>query len=306
MFNRFVIHRRTAAKNTTVAKRSAIRFFILPPVLFHIYTKNLFGGRQRGRPFHPLFFPRKGSQFNRMEKIFAGRTALVIGGTGGIGRAVALGLAERGAALVVHGGSSQERLLGTLEEIGKTGAKADGFLLLINGAAAAEEIAARFPNPDILVCAWGPFKQGSLETLDKEFWQNMAESNLVFPGTLVSLVIRGMIERNWGRILLFGGTNTDTIRGFTTTAAYSAAKTALGVVAKSAAKIAAGRGVTCNVICPGLTDTEYTPEVLKKYNREKSPGKPLSPEQVARAAIAVLENPAVNGAVIPVDGGLVL
>jgi NAD(P)-dependent dehydrogenase (short-subunit alcohol dehydrogenase family) len=116
-----------------------------------------------------------------------------------------------------------------------------------------------------------------------------------------------MMERNWGRILLFGGTNTDTVRGYITTPAYSAAKTALGVAAKSAARIGADRGVTCNVICPGLTDTEYLDGQARTYNREKSPGgRPLTSGDIALAALAVMENPAVNGAVIPVDQGTVL
>ena len=238
---------------------------------------------------------------------FLGRKALVVGGTGGIGRAVALGLAERGAEVTVHGGSSQQRLDSTLEALRKTGAQADGFLLPIDGNDVADRIFVCSPPPDILVCAWGPFKQEKLEALDRNFWQKMTENNLIFPGILVSLVIRGMIERNWGRILLFGGTNTDTIRGYTTTVAYSAAKTALGVIAKSVAKSAGMRGVTCNVVCPGLTDTEYTKAAQRRYNREKSPGKrPLSVEQIAQAALAILENPNVNGAVVPVDQGLTL
>ena len=243
--------------------------------------------------------------------IFTGKKALIIGGTGGIGRAVALGLAERGAELAVHGGSSAERLESTLRAVRERGAKADGFLLRIEGpasaSAAAEEIIARAPEPDILVSAWGPFRQGKLEALDREFWQGMVESNLVFPGLLVSLALRGMMERGWGRILLFGGTNTDTIRGFTTTTAYSAAKTALGVLAKSVAKTAASRGVTCNVLCPGLTDTEYTTEELSRYNREKSPGgKPLMPEQLAATALSILADASLNGAVIPADQGVIL
>jgi 3-oxoacyl-[acyl-carrier protein] reductase len=238
---------------------------------------------------------------------FLGKKALVIGGTGGIGKAVALGLAERGAELTVHGGSSREKLEETLTAIRGNGGKGDGFILSINGPADAEKIIARSEPPDILVCAWGPFKQGKLENLDRNFWQAMTDNNLVFPGTLVSLVISGMMQRGWGRILLFGGTNTDTIRGFTTSAAYSAAKTALAVIAKSAAKTAACRQVTCNVVCPGLTETEYTTEELRQYNREKSPGgNPLKPAQVAAAAIAIMENAGINGAVIPVDGGLVL
>jgi len=243
-----------------------------------------------------------------MEKPFLGRKALVIGGTGGIGRAVAIGLAEKGAELVVHGGSSRERLESTLKAVKESGANGDGFLLSIEKPeTSAAEILARFPQIDILVCAWGPFKQGSIEELNGEFWQTMVANNLIFPGILVSGVLRGMIGRNWGRILLFGGTNTDTIRGFTGTAAYSTAKTALGVMAKSVAKSCGGRGVTCNVLCPGLTDTEYTQIEQRRYNLEKSPlGKPMSPEQIAATALAILENPCINGAVITSDQGLVL
>jgi 3-oxoacyl-[acyl-carrier protein] reductase len=243
-----------------------------------------------------------------MEKPFLGKKALVVGGTGGIGRAVAVGLAEKGADLIVHGGSSRERLESTLNTVRESGAKAEGFLLSVDRPeAAAEGILARSPQIDILVCAWGPFKQGNIEELNGEFWQNMAANNLIFPGILVSGVLRGMMERNWGRILLFGGTNTDTIRGFTTTSAYSAAKTALGVIAKSAAKSCGSRGITCNVLCPGLTNTEYTQEEQERYNSEKTPGgKPLSPQQIALAAIAILENPCINGAVITSDQGLVL
>ena len=242
-----------------------------------------------------------------MIDTFTGKKALVIGGTGGIGRALAQGLAEEGAELTVHGGSSQERLENTINTIRGNGGKADGFLLRIESPSAAEQILARSPAPDILVCAWGPFLRRKLETCDRELWKNMVESNLVFPGILVSLVLQGMMERNWGRILLFGGTNTDNIRGFTTTTAYSAAKTGLGVIAKSAARTAASRGVTCNVVCPGFTETEYTSEELRRYYREKIPaGKPMCAGELARAALAILANPCLNGAVIPADQGVIV
>ena len=242
-----------------------------------------------------------------MTDTFSGKKALVVGGTGGIGRAVALGLAELGAEVTVHGGSSGERLDNTLKAIRENGGKANGFLLQIDGPDAAGEIFARCPFPDILICAWGPFDRGNLSTTDREFWQRMVENNLIFPGILVSLCLKGMIEQKWGRILLFGGTNTDTIRGFTTTAAYSAAKTALGVIAKSVAKEADSRGITCNVVCPGLTDTEYSGEEQRYYNRKKTPGgRPLKAEQIAQMALSILENPGINGAVVPVDQGIVL
>ena len=238
---------------------------------------------------------------------FSNRKALIIGGSGGIGRAVALGLAASGAELIVHGGSSQERLDSAIAEIREIGGKAEGFLLYIDSPSAAERILARCPAPDILVCAWGPFRQGPLEETGCDFWQAMAENNLIFPGILVSLALKGMIKQNYGRILLFGGTNTDTIKGYTTTVAYSAAKTALGVIAKSAAKTAGAYGVTCNVVCPGLTETEYTSEDQMRYYREKVPGGiPMRTEQIARAALEFLGNPCLNGAIAAVDQGVVL
>jgi 3-oxoacyl-[acyl-carrier protein] reductase len=243
----------------------------------------------------------------KAKKVFSGRKALVIGGSGGIGREMALALAERGARITVHGGNSRERLESALDAVRALGGEAEGFLCPADVPGAAERILARAPDPDILVCAWGPFKRGALETLDAHFWETMVSGNLIFPGTIVSLALCGMMKRKWGRILLFGGTNTDIIRGFTSTAAYSAAKTALGVIAKSAAKTAGKQGITCNVICPGLTDTEYLDEEARAYNRERSPsGKALSPAEIALAALAILENPSINGAVVPVDQGLAL
>ena len=239
--------------------------------------------------------------------VFSGKKALVVGGTGGIGREVALLLAENGAELTIHGGSSAEKLNTIIETINNNGGRADGFLLPIESPGSAEKILALSPPVDILVCAWGPFKRAKLEAHDIESWQNMVEGNLIFPGILTSKVIKGMMDRNWGRILLFGGTNTDTIRGFTTTTAYSAAKSALGVIAKSVAKTAGSHSVTCNVLCPGLTDTEYTSEELRQYYREKSPGGlALNAKEIAMAALAVLTNPCVNGAVVPADNGLSL
>ncbi|MDR2095387.1 MAG: SDR family NAD(P)-dependent oxidoreductase [Treponema sp.] len=270
-----------------------------------------------------------------MIEKFAGKKALIIGGTGGIGRELAVGLAKQGALTVLHGGSSQQGLESALAAIQEAGGRAEGFLYPADGDGAAEAIlnlaAVLFGKhggtpesapsragyaeknyrsdmlPDILVCAWGPFFRKPIGEMNGGDWHYLIKNNLIFPGILISLVINGMIDKKWGRILLFGGTNTDTIRGFSTTAAYSAAKTGLGVLAKSVARTAGPHGVTCNVICPGLTDTEYTDEGTKAYNRRLSPGgKALDPADSARMAFAVLENERINGAVIPVDAGVVL
>ena len=239
--------------------------------------------------------------------MITGKKALVIGGSGGIGKAVSIALAKEGVLVAVHGGSSQEKLDRTLAEIHAAGGKAQGFLCNAEEPGAAEKILSAAPDADIVVCAWGPFERSALIAMDATFWERMTLHNLAFPGTIVSLAISGMIERGYGRILLFGGTNTDTVRGFKTTAAYSAAKTALGVLAKSAARAGADRGVTCNVLCPGLTDTEYLDENELAYNRENSPGKKaFDVSEIAQMAVSVIKNPSLNGAIIPLDKGIVI
>ena len=243
--------------------------------------------------------------FKNINKLFFGKKALVVGGTGGIGREISLGLAEKGAELIIHGGSSKEKLDSVLEEVKEYGGKAQGFLLTIKDHSAAEEIFKLSHEINMFVCAFGPFSRSSLDKTEAESWQNMAMGNLIFPGIMVSLVLPAMIREKWGRILLFGGTNTDSIRGFLTSTAYSAAKTGLGVIAKSVARSYSGYDISCNVICPGLTDTEYLDEQEIKYNRGKSPlGKTLSPKDIAAVCMDIMENPNINGAIIPVDKGI--
>jgi 3-oxoacyl-[acyl-carrier protein] reductase len=267
---------------------------------------------------------------------FSGKTALIIGGSGGIGRELALGLADRGANLVIHGGNSPERLESALAELRKRAAAArparpaaiSGFLCALGRDMGPEQAAdyilakarivpeltrralkERGSPPDMLICSWGPFIRAPLIDTNPKIWHSLIENNLIFPGILISGVLHDMLDRRWGRILLFGGTGTAEVCGFTTTVAYSAAKTALGVLAKSAAKTAleAGApGVTCNVICPGLTDTEYTAAADRVYNREHSPGGAMESWEIARAALGVLENSAINGAVLPIDRGIAL
>jgi 3-oxoacyl-[acyl-carrier protein] reductase len=253
-----------------------------------------------------LYYPKM--VYNRsMERIFSGKKALVIGGTGGIGKAVALRLGARGARVFIQGGSSPERLEGTVKVIRDAGGEAEGFLCDAALPESAADILGRVPSPDILVCAWGPYKRAALDELSARDWLFLTVNNLALPGILISSVLGDMIRKKWGRILLFGGTNTDTIRGFSTTAAYSAAKTALGVVAKSVALTAGPHGVSCNVVCPGLTDTEYTGEDAGNYNRERSPGGiPLNSSEIADLAVQILEHSPVNGAIIPIDRGLKL
>ncbi len=252
-----------------------------------------------------LHFIKKNGIIKYMNQFFSGKRALVVGGSGGIGAAISIKLAGTGAEVYVHGGRSQEKLDKTLETIRKSGGKAEGFLYPADQDGAASAILSRAPKPDILVCSWGPFLQQPLAEMTQGQWEYSIKNNLIFPGILISLVLDDMISKGWGRIILLGGTNTSTIRGFSTTAAYSAAKTALGVLAKSVAIQAGPAGVTCNVVCPGLVETEYADKAMKDYIKKHSPpGQIEKPMDIAEFVVATLPLDQLNGAVIPVDYGI--
>ncbi|AEJ18401.1 SDR family NAD(P)-dependent oxidoreductase [Gracilinema caldarium] len=251
-----------------------------------------------------------------MDTFFSNRSALVIGGSGGIGKAVTLALAAAGAQLYIHGGHSRSRLENTLQEVQQIQMKQGCPLeqqqhrILLQPITGSESVPALLkfaPEVDILVCAYGPFFKKDITHMTAEDWDYLVTMNLALPGALVSAYLESMIQQAWGRILLFGGTNTDSIRGFTTTTAYSAAKTGLGVLAKSVARIGGSVNVTCNVICPGMTETEYLDEQARRYALGKAPGGILLQcEDIAETALAILHNPHQNGTIIALDKGLVI
>jgi NAD(P)-dependent dehydrogenase (short-subunit alcohol dehydrogenase family) len=136
-------------------------------------------------------------------------------------------------------------------------------------------------------------------------WKRITELNLSLPGMLVSRYLGTMMEKSFGRIVLFGGSATDTIRGYRKTSVYAAAKTALGVIARSVAKQYARYNISCNVICPGYVDTEYYTEEEKRKIRAKMPQNILiSTEEIADMVEYVLLRPSINGTVIPVNSGI--
>jgi 3-oxoacyl-[acyl-carrier protein] reductase len=237
---------------------------------------------------------------------------VVVGGSGGIGSEVSRLLYAAGADLVIHGRSAGKarRLAESFErefpespasattvESGLDSGSAGGFVRSLLGSGKA----------DILVVAFGPFLRKSLETTSPEEWSEAVMLNLALPGSLVSACLPGMLDSGYGRILLFGGTRTDQIRGFASNAAYAAAKTGLGSLTKSVARAGAGRGVSCVLICPGLVDTEYLGEIERTIWAKKAPGKRLIPvrELAERAfALAMDDSGAYNGAIVSLDGGL--
>jgi NAD(P)-dependent dehydrogenase (short-subunit alcohol dehydrogenase family) len=239
-------------------------------------------------------------------KTLSGKRAVVIGGTGGIGRAVSLALAEAGAGLSITGGRSAERLDAMVRTLKGKGVASEGVLRRIDGPNDLGAAADVCVGADILVVAYGPFARKPVAESGAKDWIDAAVLNLALPGSCVSAALPGMADRRFGRIILFGGTGTDLPRPVLTNCAYAAAKTGLGVVVKTVAAEFADRNVAALLICPGFTETEYLSEADKTALRAKSPTETLvKPEEIARIVVDfAVQNPAVlNGIVLPADFG---
>lgn len=239
--------------------------------------------------------------------------AVIIGGSGGIGRSISSMIAEKVGSLCIHAGHESEsfrHLAVSLAQKTKiipvvhSFSLDNGFDSFFSGFYESELYECML-NADILCICYGPFLQKAVHEMTDTEWVETSFFNFTWPGILVSRVLPGMMKRGFGRIVLFGGTKTDTMRVFKTNPAYGAAKTALCSIVKSVSAAYSQYGITCNAVLPGFVETEYITETEKKYYESISPGNSmLLPESAAKAVLYLIENPAVSGTLLTVDGGL--
>ncbi len=212
-----------------------------------------------------------------------GKNALVVGGTGGIGLEIALLLKDLHADVVVAGRHSVEKSHGLRTVTVDFG--------LGPGELSRPEIHSLLEKCDILVFSYGPFVQKKLHETTADDWIRMAVDNYALPGIAVSTVLPGMVERKFGRILLFGGTRTFQINPYRTNAAYAGAKTGISVIIRSLSAEYSKHGITCNGIFPGFT--------------RNAPGRDFAVGErtVAEQAVNLLCSPDLNGVLLSVDRG---
>ena len=214
---------------------------------------------------------------------FNGKKALVIGGTSSIGLSLAVQLNELGASVTVTGRNPPRKNSGVLGFI-QLDFEKDGIECLEK-----DPVRSLLCECDVLAVTYGPFIQKPLHQTSTDDWKKLALHDFALPGIALSLALHGMMERNFGRVLFFGGTRTDKIRSYKTNAVYAAAKTALDVIVKSTAEHYAQYGITCNAICPGFTRNAPSPEYL------------IPEEEMASQALRLLSTPDSNGQILRVD-----
>ncbi|EFF89369.1 gluconate 5-dehydrogenase [Streptomyces sp. e14] len=241
-----------------------------------------------------------------------GRTAVVTGGSSGIGRAIAGALARAGAGVVVVA-RGEAQLAETVEELKADGCRAgwvSGDLSTRDGVRTAAEAAAGvFGEPDILVNSAGINLRPPLDELDDDVWDTTMAVNLEAPFLLGQRFGPGMAERGFGRIIHV--TSQQAHRAFVQSGAYGVSKGALESLARSQAEAWSPHGVTCNTLVPGFVMTPLNarlsadPEKVAALAARTMVGRNGLAEDFAGAAVwlAGRASAYVTGQSIFVDGG---
>jgi 3-oxoacyl-[acyl-carrier protein] reductase len=241
-----------------------------------------------------------------------GRVALVTGASRGIGRAIALELAQAGAAVGVNYLANADDAAEVVAEIEAAGGRATALQADVSDAEAAKALIdgceEALGELDVLVCNAGITRDGLIARLSPEAWTSVIDTNLAGPFYLCQAASRRMLRRRRGSIVLMS--SVVGVHGNAGQTNYAASKAGLIGLGKSLARELGSRNIRVNVIAPGYIATELTgvlPEELRQGILDQTPlGRLGESEDVARAVrfLASDASSFVTGAVLGVDGGL--
>jgi 3-oxoacyl-[acyl-carrier protein] reductase len=243
-----------------------------------------------------------------------GKTALITGGSRGIGRAIGLRLAGQGADVAFSYKGNETAASATAGEIEALGRRALAIQGDVREPESAEAIVkavlADFGKVDILVNNAGITRDDLIMRMSPEAWRDVLETNLFGAFWTTKAVTRPMLKARGGRIINI--TSVSGQAGQMGQANYSSAKAGLIGLTKATARELASRGITVNAVAPGFVLTELTeslPEELKAQLIERTPlGRFGTTEEIASAVAFLASDEAsyITGQVLAVDGGLVM
>jgi len=244
---------------------------------------------------------------------FSDKKVLITGGSRGIGRACALGFAERGGRVAINYRSKASAAEATLAEL-----PGEGHIMLqadVTDPKAVEDLVAAaieaLGGLDIVVNNAGIWVDHVLEDVDYDEWQDawkrVLDANLLGPANVSYCAARHMIERGGGRIV--NVSSRGSFRGEPNGPAYGASKAGLNAMSQSLAKRLAPHGITVGVVAPGFVDTDmaarYLDTPMAAEIKAQSPfNRVAKPEEVAAAVFFLASEGAEfsTGAIIDVNG----
>ena len=250
------------------------------------------------------------------------KVAVVTGASRGIGRAIALELAFRGAAVVINYNGSEERAKEVQKEIEQKGGEA--MIMQWNVAdykaceSAVKDIVKTYGSIDILVNNAGitrdglavRTKDGLLMGMSEEDFDKVIDVNLKGSFNMMRFVSRQMLRQRSGHIISMA--SVVGIAGNAGQANYAASKAGIIGMTKSAARELASRGITVNAVAPGFIETEMTAVLSEEVKKASAAQIPLGhfgkPEDIAKTVAFLASDDAayITGQVIQVDGGMVI